>query len=42
MKLSVREFDAMQTDCQGGKRCDFRFVRHETDAGEGWERSKRI
>ena len=23
-------------------RCDFRFVRHETDAGDGWERSKSI
>lgn len=82
MKLSVREFDAMQmgwrkwsiekvepkplgamychadvinygnlpytdfirteTLCQGGKLCNFHFVRHETDAGEGWERSRSI
>ena len=25
-----------------GELCDFRFVRHETDAGEGWERSESI
>jgi len=31
-----------ETLCQGGRLCNFRFVRHETDAGEGWERNKSI
>ena len=31
-----------RTLCQGGDLCDFRFVRHSTDAGDGWERSKSI
>ena len=40
--LPYTDFIRTETLCQGGKRCDFRFVRHETDAGEGWERSKSI
>ena len=30
------------TLCQGGDLCDFLFIRHETDAGNGWERSNSI
>ena len=40
--LPYTDFIRTETLCQGGKRCDFRFVRHETDAGNGWERSKSI
>ena len=36
------DFVRTQTLCRGGELCDFRFVRHETDAGDGWERSKSI
>lgn len=38
--LPFTDFIRTETLCQGGKRCDFRFVRHDTDAGDGWERSK--
>ena len=40
--LPYTDFIRTQTLCQGGKLCDFRFVRHDTDAGEGWQRSKSI
>lgn len=40
--LPYTDFIRTETLCQGGKRCNFRFVRHETDAGEGWQRSKSI
>ncbi len=40
--LPYVDFIRTETLCQGGKRCDFRFVRHTTDAGDGWERSKSI
>ena len=40
--LCYMDFIRIQTLCQGGDLCDFRFVRHKTDAGEGWERSKSI
>ena len=40
--LPYTDFIRTETLCQGGKRCNFRFVRHETDAGNGWERSKSI
>ena len=40
--LPYTDFIRTETLCQGGKLCDFRFVRHETDAGNGWERSKSI
>ena len=40
--LPYTDFIRTETLCQGGSRCDFRFVRHETDAGDGWERSKSI
>lgn len=40
--LSYTDFIRTKTLCHGGDRCDFRFVRHSTDAGDGWERSKSI
>ena len=40
--LPNTDFIRTQTLCQGGELCDFRFVRHQTDAGDGWERTKSI
>ena len=40
--LPYTDFIRTQTLCQGGDLCDFRFVRHSTDAGDGWERRKSI
>lgn len=40
--LPYTDFIRTQTLCQGGTLCDFRFVRHETDAGEDWQRSRSI
>ena len=40
--LPYTDFIRTQTLCQGGGQCDFRFVRHKTDAGDGWQRSKSI
>ena len=40
--LPYTDFIRTETLCQGGRFCDFRFVRHETDAGDGWERSRSI
>jgi len=40
--LPYTDFICTQTLCQGGEICDFRFVRHATDAGDGWERSRSI
>jgi len=40
--LPYTDFIRTQTLCQGGEICDFRFVRHATDAGDGWERSRSI
>ena len=40
--LPFTDFIRTKTLCQGGDLCDFRFIRHETDAGDGWERSKSI
>ncbi len=31
-----------KTLCQGSELCDFRFVRHPADAGDGWNRTKSI
>lgn len=28
--------------CQGVDCCDFDFIRHDTDAGNGWERSNSV
>lgn len=40
--LPYTDFIRTKTLCQGGDVCDFLFVRHDTDAGDGWERSKSI
>ena len=40
--LPYTDFIRTQTLCQGGDLCDFRFVRHDTDAGDGWTRSRSI
>jgi len=40
--LPYTDFIRTKTLCQGGDLCDFRFVRHKDDAGEGWERSNSI
>ena len=38
--LPYTDFIRTQTLCQGGDRCDFRFVRHRK--GEQWQRSRSI
>ena len=40
--LPYTDFIRTRTLCQGGDVCDFCFVRHETDAGNGWQRTKSI
>ena len=40
--LPYTDFKRTKTLCQGGDCCDFDFVRHPTDAGDGWERTKSI
>ncbi len=40
--LPYTDFIRTETLCQGGTKCDFRFVRHATDAGDGWQRSSSI
>ena len=40
--LPYTDFIRTKTLCQGGDVCDFLFVRYDTDAGDGWERSKSI
>ena len=40
--LPYTDFVRTQTLCRGGELCNFRFIRHETDAGDGWERSKSV
>ena len=41
-KLPFTDFKRTKTLCQGGDCCDFDFIRHKTDAGDGWQRSKSI
>ena len=41
-ELPYTDFIRTQTLCRGGEVCDFRFVRHVTDAGDGWERTESI
>ena len=41
-KLPYTDFKRTKTLCQGGDCCDFDFIRHSTDAGDGWERSESI
>lgn len=40
--LPYTDFIRTKTLCQGGDLCDFRFVRHDSDAGTDWNRSKSI
>ena len=40
--LPYTDFIRTKTLCHGGEYCDFRFVRHDSDAGEGWSRYKSI
>ena len=40
--LPYTDFKRTKTLCQGGDCCDFDFVRHETDAGDGWERTESV
>lgn len=40
--LPYTDFIRTKTLCRGGDVCDFRFVRHDTDAGDGWKRSKSV
>ena len=40
--LPYTDFRRTKTLCQGGDCCDFDFVRHATDAGDGWQRAKSI
>lgn len=40
--LPYTDFKRTKTLCRGGDCCDFLFVRHETDAGDGWQRSKSV
>ena len=40
--LPYTDFKRSKTLCQGGDCCDFDFVRHDTDAGDGWERTKSV
>lgn len=40
--LPYTDFIRTKTICNGGDICDFRFIRHDTDAGDGWERSESI
>lgn len=40
--LPYTDFIRTKTLCQGGDFCDFKFVRHTTDVGDGWERTKSI
>ncbi len=40
--LPYTDFIRTKTLCQGGDVCDFKFVRHTTDAGDGWERTESI
>ena len=40
--LPYTDFIRTKTLCQGGDVCDFRFVRHKTDEGNGWQRTESI
>ncbi len=40
--LPYTDFRRTKTLCQGGDCCDFDFIRHKTDAGDGWERTKSV
>lgn len=38
--LLYTDFKRTKTLCYGDDLCNFEFIRHETDAGDGWERYK--
>lgn len=38
--LPYTDFKRTKTLCYGDDLCNFEFTRHETDAGDGWERYK--
>lgn len=40
--LPYTDFIRTKTLCYGGDECDFRFIRYDTDAGDGWKRTKSI
>ncbi len=40
--LPYTDFIRTKTLCQGGDCCDFLFIRHDTDAGDGWNRTESI
>ena len=40
--LPYTDFIRTKTLCREGDLCDFRFIRHETDAGDGWERTESV
>ena len=40
--LPYTDFIRTKTLCYGGDQCDFRFIRYDTDAGDGWNRTKSI
>ncbi len=41
-QLPYTDFKRTKTLCQGGDCCDFDFIRHDTDTGNGWERSNSV
>lgn len=41
-KLPYSGFIRTKTLCQGGNLCNFRFIRHEKNAGDSWKRSKSL
>ena len=41
-QLPYTDFKRTKTRCRCGDCCDFDFIRHDTDAGNGWERSKSV
>ena len=40
--LPYTDYICTQTLCRDGEPCDFRFARHETDAGDSREHSKSV
>ncbi len=41
-ELHFTDFIRTKTLCRGGDCCDFYFVRHDTDAGDGWQRTNSV
>lgn len=40
--LPYTDFIRTKTLCYGGDQCNFSFIRHDTDAGDGWNRTESI